>query len=65
MDPLLKTLREAERMPDPASISPNLQYTLTPQGRAALGRRKPLASDFVPRNGVTPKATSAPLDFKP
>lgn len=66
---LLENLAElqdwAERIPDAASITPNLTHTLTPAGRAALGRRKPRASDFVPRPGVVGGPRGGPLDFKP
>ncbi len=52
-----------DRSPDPSSISASLDFKLTPEGRRALGIRKPRASDFV--STKAPKPAAGALDFKP
>jgi hypothetical protein len=54
-----------ERLHDVPSTSRVLTRALTPAGRAALGKRKPVDRDFVPRDPAAAKAASDGLDFKP
>lgn len=54
----------AMRAEDPASTADALAYRLTPEGRKALGTRKPKASDLAPRPGVAAKPRG-PLEFTP
>ncbi len=64
---LLENLAElqdwAEKLHDTPSIPRALTRRLTPAGKAALGKRKPLNSDFVSHGGAA--TGGGALDFKP
>lgn len=54
----------AERASDMSAAVDVFDRDLTAEGRAALGRRKPLAADFTARKGFKRVYRSDGLDFK-
>ncbi|MDD5302126.1 MAG: hypothetical protein PHS14_03370 [Elusimicrobia bacterium] len=54
----------AERAADMSAAVDVFDRELTPEGRAALGRRKPAAADFTTRKGFKRVYRSDGLDFK-